>query len=60
MHDDESLASHRPPTEGAHPDIRLPVPTWAKAAAVPGGVPPMFAGDATTGAPAVRGDALEL
>jgi hypothetical protein len=60
MHDDdESLASHRPPTEGTHPDIRLPVPAWAKTAAAPGGVPPMFAGDAPAGSPAMRDDALE-
>jgi hypothetical protein len=45
MHNDESLsASARPvDTLGSNAGIRLPAPTWAKAAATPGGVPPMFA-----------------
>lgn len=58
MHDDESLASHRPPTEGLHPDFRLPLPIRAKDAVAPGGVPPMFAASAHAQPPATRADAL--
>jgi hypothetical protein len=44
MHDDESLAASRESTgASAHPGIKLPAPAWTKAAAVPGGIPPMFA-----------------
>ena len=59
MHDDESMVTSRPPAEGAHSDIRLPPPLWAKSAATPGGVPPMFAAGAHAESPAMRGDALE-
>lgn len=59
MHIDESLPISRPPTGGSdtHPDIKLPVPAWAKSPGMPGGVPPMFA--SPKGQPAgARGDGV--
>lgn len=45
MYDDESPATSRQPAgDSVHLDIKLPAPTWAKSAATPGGIPPMFAG----------------
>lgn len=49
MHHDESLPARRQPVESAsvNPGNKLPAPRWAKDAnAMPGGVPPMFAGPA--------------
>jgi len=57
MHVDESLPTSRLPTSGedTQPDAKLPMPAWAKAPGMPGGVPPMFASP-NAQPPAARGD----
>jgi hypothetical protein len=59
MHDDESLAASRESTGGsAQPGIKLPVPAWTKAA-MPGGIPPMFAAGTPVQPTDTRADAFE-
>lgn len=45
MHYDESTPASGQSTgaAGANPNAKLPAPSWARGAATPGGVPPMFA-----------------
>lgn len=45
MHNDESQPSARPPMGevATHPGTKVPASTSARSAAMPGGVPPMFA-----------------
>lgn len=60
MHDDESLAASGPPMgDTRRPEPRLPAPGWAREAATPGGVPPMFSVRAQVQSPGLRGDELE-
>ena len=52
MHEDESLpaSGQAMAVASANPGIKLPAPTWAKGAATPGGVPPMFGANAHSSA----------
>lgn len=60
MHDDESLAASVPRMgDTRRPDPGLPAPSWARGAATPGGVPPMFSARAQVQSPGFRGDELE-
>ncbi|HET6803845.1 MAG TPA: hypothetical protein VFH59_00190 [Frateuria sp.] len=61
MHNDESLSPPPRPvdTVGGNAGIKLPAPRQAQAAAMPGGVPPMFAAGALAHSRDPQGDAME-